>query len=143
MEKSKDPMSARGGDYGYMPANALLPPFADGIKGLKKGDFSEEPFKSNFGFSVFKLDDQRKSSPPPLEELKGQIAAQLRHEIADDVRRQVEAKAKIERFNADGTPIIMAAPPAPPQQPAPSPPVPAPQAQPPVPPANIAPPAKK
>lgn len=112
-EKSKDPIGVmNGGDYGYLSLRGLMPQMAEGIKGLKKGEISQAPYKSNFGYHVFKLVDQRKSSPPAFEEAKAQIVNNMRQEISSDVRREIEAKTKVTRFNADGSALSQPTPPS-------------------------------
>lgn len=105
-EKSKDSGSAKqGGDLGYFPRSAMVKPFAEAAFAMKVGDISEKPVKSDFGYHVIKVEDRRKSSPPPLSEVKEQIRAQVGQEMVGQVIKEMEAKAKIERFNFDGTPM--------------------------------------
>ncbi len=104
-EKSTDTGSAKsGGDLGYFAHDAMVKPFADAAFGMKVGDVSQTPVKTEFGYHVIKLEDKRKSSPPPIAEVKDQIINQLGQEMTNDLVKGLEAKAKIERFNIDGTP---------------------------------------
>ncbi len=105
-EKSKDTGSAKqGGDLGYFTKDAMVKPFSDAAFAMKAGDVSEKPVKSEFGYHVIKVEDKRKSSPPPMTEVRDQIANQLGQELTNDMVKQLEAKAKIEKFNLDGTPM--------------------------------------
>lgn len=105
-EKSKDTGSAKdGGDLGYFGRSAMVKPFADAAFAMKVGEMSEKPVKTDFGYHVIKLEDRRKSSPPPLEEVKEQVANQVGQEMVSQLVKDMEAKAKIERFNIDGTPM--------------------------------------
>jgi len=105
-EKSKDPGSAKqGGDLNYFAHDAMVKAFADTAFGMKVGEISDKPVKTEFGYHIIKVEDKRKSSPPPLSEVKGQIASQLGQEMTNEEVEALEAKAKIEKFNIDGSPI--------------------------------------
>lgn len=112
-EKSKDSGSAKqGGDLGYFTKEAMVKPFSEAAFSMKVGDLSDKPVKTDFGYHIIKLVDKRKSSPPPLSDVKGQITQQLAQEMAQQIVKQLEAKAKIEKFNWDGTPLKAAEKPA-------------------------------
>jgi peptidyl-prolyl cis-trans isomerase C len=105
-DKSKDTGSAKqGGDLGYFVHDAMVKPFADAAFAMKVGEVSETPVKTDFGYHIIKVEDKRKSSPPPIAEVKDQIANQLGQELTNDEIKSLESKAKIEKFNIDGTPM--------------------------------------
>ena len=105
-EKSKDSGSAKqGGDLGYFPRSAMVKPFAEAAFGMKVGDISDKPVKSDFGYHVIKIEDRRKSSPPPMAEVKDQIMNQVGQEMVSSMIKDMQAKAKIERFALDGSPL--------------------------------------
>lgn len=105
-EKSKDTGSAKqGGDLGYFPRTAMVKPFAEAAFGMKVGDLSEKPVKTDFGYHIIKVEDRRKSSPPPMDEVKDQLTNQVGQEMVAQLVKDMTAKAKIERFNIDGSPL--------------------------------------
>lgn len=105
-EKSKDTGSAKqGGDLGYFTRSVMVKPFAEAAFAMKVGEISEKPVKTDFGYHIIKLEDRRKSSPPPLAEVKEQISNQVGQELVAQLVKDLEAKAKIEKFNLDGTPM--------------------------------------
>jgi len=105
-EKSKDTGSAKqGGDLGYFAHDAMVKAFADAAFGMKVGEISDKAVKTEFGYHIIKVEDKRKSSPPPLTEVKGQIASQLGQEMTNDEVKGLEAKSKVEKFNIDGSPM--------------------------------------
>jgi peptidyl-prolyl cis-trans isomerase C len=105
-EKSKDTGSAKqGGDLGYFVHDAMVKAFADAAFDMKVGEISDKPVKTEFGYHIIKVEDKRKSSPPPIAEVKDQIANQLFQEMTNDEVKALEAKAKIEKFNIDGSPL--------------------------------------
>lgn len=105
-DKSTDTGSAKnGGDLGYFVHDAMVKPFADAAFAMKPGDVSTTPVKTEFGYHIIKVEDKRKSAPPPLSEVKDQIANKLGQKLTNDMVKDLEAKAKIEKFNLDGTPM--------------------------------------
>jgi peptidyl-prolyl cis-trans isomerase C len=72
---------------------------------MKAGDVSDKPVKTDFGWHILKVEDRRKSSPPPLAEVRGQLSNQVGQDLVGDYVKSLQAKAKIERFAPDGTPL--------------------------------------
>lgn len=105
-EKSKDTGSAKqGGDLGYFPREAMVKPFADAAFSMKDGEVSDKPVKTEFGWHIIQVEGRKKSSPPPISEVHDQIANQIGQEMTNDLVKGMEAKAKVEKFNLDGTPM--------------------------------------
>jgi len=78
---SIDPGSgANGGDLGWAPSSNYVPEFAQAVEKLKKGQMTDEPVKSQFGWHVIQVDDSRPVSMPALEDVKPQIEEMLRQE---------------------------------------------------------------
>ena len=77
-KQSKDPGSgANGGDLDWANAASYVPEFSAAMIKLNKGQVTDAPVKSQFGFHVIRLDDVREAQLPKLEEVKPQIAQQL------------------------------------------------------------------
>ena len=77
--KSKDPGSAaRGGDLDWANANAYVPEFSQAMKALKKGELTQNPVKSQFGYHVIRLDDTRESQFPSFDDVKPQVVERLK-----------------------------------------------------------------
>jgi peptidyl-prolyl cis-trans isomerase C len=65
--KSIDAGSAeKGGDLGWVEANAVVPEFATAMQNQKVGELSETPIKSQFGWHIVRVDEVRTMSPPAL-----------------------------------------------------------------------------
>ena len=87
--RSQDPGSAaQGGDLGFFGRGVMVPAFEEAVYALQKGQIAEL-VKTDFGFHVIMLTDLRPAQVTPLDEVKGEIAAQLRREQAG--RRYAEA----------------------------------------------------
>lgn len=103
-EKSTDKASgAEGGDLGWFKKSDMVKEFADAAFGLKKGELSETPIKTQFGYHIIQLDDRRTAPPPALEELSDQIREELAREAVTAQLDKLRAGAKIEKFNIDGS----------------------------------------
>jgi peptidyl-prolyl cis-trans isomerase C len=126
-EKSTDKASgAEGGDLGWFKKSDMVKEFADAAFALKKGDLTDTPVKTQFGYHVIKLEDRRQAPPPTFEELSDQIREELARETVTQIIDQLRAGAKIEKFNIDGSKAEpQAAKPATPGTPAPAAPPPA------------------
>ncbi len=99
-DKSKDPSKAKGGDLGWSAPGNFVKPFADAMVALKKGQFTEKPVQSQFGWHVIRLDDMRDMKAPPLEEVKPQLSQRIQQQMIEKLIGDLRAKAKIEEPGA-------------------------------------------
>ena len=77
-KQSKDPGSAaNGGDLDWAPASTYVKEFADALTKLPKGQYTQVPVKTQFGYHVIRLDDMRDAKVPSFEEAKPQIAGAM------------------------------------------------------------------
>jgi peptidyl-prolyl cis-trans isomerase C len=114
-EKSIGPSKANGGDLNYFSKGQMVPPFEEAAFALAKGEFTRSAVKSPFGWHVIKLEDKRQSKPPSFEESRDRLSQELSQEFAEQLVRGLTEKAKIERFEADGSaPRMKRIQPAPP-----------------------------
>ena len=96
-KQSKDPGSgANGGDLDWANAGSYVPEFSGALTKLKKGQTTDVPVKSQFGWHVIRLDDVRDAQLPKLEEVKPQIAQQLQQQKLAKFQEDLRGKAKIE-----------------------------------------------
>ena len=92
---SKDPGSGEnGGDLDFAPAGAYVPEFSQAMAKLKKGEITETPVKTQFGYHIIRLEDTRQAQFPPLEEVKPQIQQRLAQQKVTAFRDEIRAKAK-------------------------------------------------
>ncbi len=95
-EKSKDTGSAKnGGSLGWAPNN-YVPPFANALLNLKKGEYTKEPVQTQFGWHVIRLDDVRPLKVPSYEELKPQMQQALQQQAIQKTIADLRAAAKID-----------------------------------------------
>ena len=92
---SKDPGSgANGGDLDFAKPDAYVPEFSQAMTKLKKGEMTEVPVKSQFGFHIIRLDDTREAQFPSFDDVKGQIKQRLEQVKLQQYQEDLRAKAK-------------------------------------------------
>ena len=99
---SKDPGSApNGGDLDWAAPGSYVPEFSQAMVKLQKGQFTEEPVKSQFGYHIIRLDDTRTASFPSFEEVKPQLAQRAQQQKLAKFRDDLKNKAKTDyKFSA-------------------------------------------
>ena len=96
-KQSKDPGSAaNGGDLDWAPPTAFVKPFSDAMIALRKGQVTETPVQTQFGYHVIKLEDSRPAKVPTFEEVKPQIAESLQQQKLQAYQQELKKKAKIQ-----------------------------------------------
>lgn len=96
-EKSKDTGSAaQGGSLGWAVPSNFVPPFANALLNLKKGERTKEPVQTQFGWHIIAVDDIRDLKVPPFDELKPQLQQRLQQQSIKKAIEDLRAKAKIE-----------------------------------------------
>jgi peptidyl-prolyl cis-trans isomerase C len=96
-EKSKDTGSKdNGGDLDWAPAGRYVPEFGNAIKALPKGQLTETPVKSPFGYHVIRVDDSRAMKVPGFDEVKDKFRQQAQQEQVARLVQELRSKAKIE-----------------------------------------------
>ena len=94
-KNSKDPGSAEnGGDLDFAAPTSYVPEFSAAMVKLKKGEYTDVPVKSQFGYHIIKLEDTREAKFPPLADVKAQIQQRLSQQKAAAFRDELRAKAK-------------------------------------------------
>ncbi len=95
-KQSKDTGSAgNGGDLDWASPASFVKEFSTALTGLQKGQLTETPVKTQFGYHVIRLDDVRAAKVPTLEEVKPQIAESLQQKKLQAFQQELRAKAKI------------------------------------------------
>ncbi len=96
-KQSKDPGSgANGGDLDWANPSSYVPEFSEALLKLSKGQTTDMPVKSQFGYHIIRVDDVRTAQLPGFEELKPQIAQQMEQQKLAAFQEDLRKKAKIE-----------------------------------------------
>lgn len=96
-EKTKDPGSkANGGALDWSTTGNYVGPFGDALKELKKGETTEKPVQTQFGWHVIKLEDERPYQFPAFEEVKPQLQQGMQQQQREKVIKELRETAKVE-----------------------------------------------
>ena len=94
-KNSKDPGSAEnGGDLDWANPGNYVPEFSAAMTKLQKGQVTDTPVKSQFGFHIIKLEDVRAVQFPSFEEVKEQIVQRQNQVKVGKFREDLKTKAK-------------------------------------------------
>jgi len=92
-KSSIDPGSGQnGGDLGWAPATNFVPEFAAAVQGMQKGDLTQLPVQTQYGWHVIEVEDTRAMVFPALNAVRAQVENMLRQEklakLRDDLVKQ-------------------------------------------------------
>jgi len=94
-KNSKDTGSAeKGGDLDFANPNNFVPEFSKAMTALQKGELTQEPVKSQFGFHIIKLEDVRPATFPAFDDVKAQIKQRIEQQKGAEYQRGLIEKAK-------------------------------------------------
>ena len=94
-KSSKDPGSgANGGDLDFAKPDAYVPEFSQAMAALKKGEMTETPVKSQFGFHIIRLDDTREAQFPAYDDVKGQLRQRMEQAKLQQYQETLRKSAK-------------------------------------------------
>ena len=94
-EKSTGPSAKDGGDLGWFNPQQMVPEFSAAAAKLDKGEYTKSPVKTQFGWHVILLEDRRKATPPPFEQVKPQLQQMMMSEQLNAYVDELRAKAKV------------------------------------------------
>jgi peptidyl-prolyl cis-trans isomerase C len=85
-----------GGDLGWITSSKVVKPFADAVSHLHKGEYTQTPVKTGYGFHVIEVDDTRPLQVPSFEEMKPMLYQQAQADLVDRMVKNLRAKATIQ-----------------------------------------------
>jgi len=97
---SIDGSAQNGGDLGYFQRGMMVAPFEEAAFALEPGELSQ-PVESQFGWHLIQLEDRRESAPPPLEQVRDQVAQQVLYNTFAQMVEDLKAGVEIDIPNAD------------------------------------------
>jgi peptidyl-prolyl cis-trans isomerase C len=94
-KNSKDTGSAQnGGDLDFAKPESYVPEFGGALTKLKKGEMTDTPVKSQFGWHIIRLDDTRDAAFPGFDDVKGQIKQRIEQVKMQGFQEELRTKAK-------------------------------------------------
>jgi len=102
-KNSKDTGSAEnGGDLDWAKPTAYVPEFSTALQGLKKGQMTETPVKTQFGYHIIKLEDTRQAQFPSFDEVKDKVKQQMEQVKLQEYQESLRKAAKTDyKFAAE------------------------------------------
>ena len=95
-EFSTGPSGPGGGALGWFGLGMMVPPFEAAVVAMEKGAISS-PVKTDFGWHVIKLNDTRAISAPALDQVRGEIIAELQRMAIERRIDELRQQATISR----------------------------------------------
>jgi peptidyl-prolyl cis-trans isomerase C len=94
-KNSKDPGSGEnGGDLDWATPASYVPEFSAALIKLEKGQMTETPVKTQFGYHIIKLEDTRQAQFPAFEEVKQTIQQGMIKDRMGKFVNELRSKAK-------------------------------------------------
>jgi len=96
--QSTDPGSkAKGGDLGWFSPSGMVKEFSAALATLKKGQTTDAPVKSEFGWHIIRLDDTRETTPPPFDSVKDRLAQRVEAKKFKNYEDDLLKTAKVDK----------------------------------------------
>ncbi|ATF19985.1 peptidylprolyl isomerase [Phaeobacter gallaeciensis] len=95
-ERSTGPSGPNGGELGWFGKGRMVPEFEEAVLVMGAGDVSA-PVQTQFGWHVIKLNDRRTSAAPAFDEVREELATQMRQDAVEDRVLSLTTAATIER----------------------------------------------
>ena len=85
-----------GGDLGWKAPGNFVEQFSEAMIKLGRGEMTQEPVRTQYGYHIIRVDDTRALKIPPLEEIHQDIARRLQQLRVDKMISDLRYKAKID-----------------------------------------------
>lgn len=95
-EKSTGPSGPNGGELGWFGLGQMVPPFEAAVTGMDVGAISA-PVQTQFGFHVVKLNDNRISEAPTLDDERAELTQAINEERMEAALQAIRDKAVVTR----------------------------------------------
>ena len=102
-EKSTGPSGPSGGELGWFGLGRMVPPFEAAVVAMELGAVSE-PVQTQFGWHVIKLNKVRDTTPPALEEVRGDLEEQINRLALEARIEELTQAAAVSRVTASEIP---------------------------------------
>lgn len=80
--RSTGPSAPNGGSLGWFGEGMMVPEFEGAVSALEPGEVTE-PFQTQFGWHVAKLNEVRETEAPAIDDVREDLAAQVQREAVD------------------------------------------------------------
>ncbi|HQR47993.1 MAG TPA: peptidylprolyl isomerase [Steroidobacteraceae bacterium] len=94
---SKDPSGKNGGDLGWFSLQSMVKPFSDAVAALKKGEITQQPVQTQYGWHVIQLEDTRTPTAPAFDDVKQQVKTLAERKKLQAYLDELRKTAKIQK----------------------------------------------
>tara|TARA_B110000090_G_scaffold82860_1_gene94298 strand:+ start:77 stop:916 length:840 start_codon:yes stop_codon:yes gene_type:complete len=89
------PSGKNGGNLNWFGPGQMVPSFEEATFALNKGQITQKPVQTKFGFHIIILNDIRESKPKKLSEIKQQIIKIIKKKSLLDLEKKLKKNQKI------------------------------------------------
>ena len=94
---STGPTKANGGQLGWFIPGQMVKEFEDAANALDKGEHSEEPVQTKYGWHVILVEERRPLTLPDYQELRTLLTNDVSTDLGNQFMEQLRSEAKIEK----------------------------------------------
>jgi peptidyl-prolyl cis-trans isomerase C len=94
-ERANGPTGPNGGDLGWFTTDTMVQPVVEAARAMKVGTFSTEPIKSEFGYHVLLLEDERTQDAPSFDSMHADLKTAVERDKLQKHIRELVAGAKV------------------------------------------------
>ncbi len=95
--ESIDSSKENGGDLGWFTPDRMVPPFTQAVTALGKGEITQQPVQTQFGWHVIQLEDTRAVTPPAYDAVKERLVQVVQAKKFKAWSDELMKNAKIEK----------------------------------------------
>ena len=92
---STGPSGKNGGELGWFAPGQMVNGFENATFALKKGETTQEPVETKFGFHIIKLNDIRDAKPKKLDEIRDNIIDQITKNSLANLEKKIRKNHEI------------------------------------------------
>jgi len=92
---STDASKSQGGELGWFSADQMVPAFSQAVEHLKKGEYTQQPVHSQFGWHIIQLEDTRSMPAPSLASVQEQLKNSLEGKEVEAYVEKLRNAAKV------------------------------------------------
>jgi len=92
---STGPSGKNGGELGWFAPGQMVKGFENATFALKKGETTQEPVETKFGFHIIKLNDIRDAKPKKLDEIRDNIIDQITKNSLANLEKKIRKNHEI------------------------------------------------
>jgi len=84
-----------GGELGWFTRRQMLPAFVAAVAALKKGEISAAPVRTEFGWHVIQLEDERMTPAPSFRDARERLYRDLKRKRIEQMMQRLRTQAHI------------------------------------------------